>query len=219
MRTGSITCCPVCGRRSHSRSMATTMTRYAGLLPSSRPNSSLSPVLVDLQTEKQVRIPQLQVRVDYEKAKRYGLTPSAITEALETLSNGRVVSQIIDQSKRFDVVLRLSDEDRSTYALGEMLIESPAGRVPLKAVADVFETDGPNQIQRENGRRRIAVLANTDGSDMAKIIEPSGRSSSARRPQGYFTQPRGPVPGAGRGVPAHCSAVGCLAAVDLRRAV
>ena len=150
------------------------------------------PGVVDLQTEKQVRIPQLQVRVDYEKAKRYGLTPSAITEALETLSNGRVVSQIIDQSKRFDVVLRLSDEDRSTYALGEMLIESPAGRVPLKAVADVFETDGPNQIQRENGRRRIAVLANTDGSDMAKIIEAiRAELERAKLPQGYFTSLEG----------------------------
>jgi HME family heavy-metal exporter len=150
------------------------------------------PGVVDLQTEKQVRIPQLQVRVDYEKAKRYGLTPSAITEALETLSNGRVVSQIIDQSKRFDVVLRLSDEDRSTYALGEMLIESPAGRVPLKAVADVFETDGPNQIQRENGRRRIAVLANTDGSDMAKIIEAiRAELERSKLPQGYFTSLEG----------------------------
>jgi HME family heavy-metal exporter len=150
------------------------------------------PGVVDLQTEKQVRIPQLQVRVDYEKAGRYGLTPSAITEALETLSNGRVVSQIIDQSKRFDVVLRLSDEDRSTRALGEMLIESPAGRIPLKAVADVSETDGPNQILRENGRRRIAVLANTDGSDMAKIVE-AIRAEVARTPlpQGYFTSLEG----------------------------
>jgi HME family heavy-metal exporter len=150
------------------------------------------PGVVDLQTEKQVRIPQLQVRVDYEKAGRYGLTPGAITEALETLSNGRVVSQIIDQSKRFDVVLRLSDEDRSTRALGDMLIESPAGRIPLKAVADVTETDGPNQILRENGRRRIAVLANTDGSDMAKIVE-AIRADVARTqlPQGYFTSLEG----------------------------
>lgn len=150
------------------------------------------PGIVDLQTEKQVRIPQLQVRVDYEKAKRYGLNPSVITEALETLSNGRVVSQIIDQSKRFDVVLRLSDEDRSTRALGEMLIESPAGRIPLNAVAEVFETDGPNQVLRENGRRRIAVLANTDGSDMAKIVEDI-RAEVARSdfPQGYFTSLEG----------------------------
>jgi HME family heavy-metal exporter len=146
------------------------------------------PGIVDLQTEKQVRIPELQVRVDYEKAKRYGLNPSTITESLETLSNGRVVSEIIDQQKRFDVVLRLSDADRTTRALGEMLIESPAGRIPLKNVADVIETDGPNQIQRENSRRRIAVLANTDGSDMARIVEAiRAEVASAPLPQGYFT--------------------------------
>jgi len=150
------------------------------------------PGVVDLQTEKQVRIPELQVRVDYEKAKRYGLNPSTITEQLETLSNGRVVSEIIDQQKRFDVVLRLSDADRTTRALGEMLIESPAGRIPLRSVADVIETDGPNQILRENSRRRIAVLANTDGSDMARIVDAiRAEIASAPLPQGYFTRLEG----------------------------
>jgi heavy-metal exporter, HME family len=150
------------------------------------------PGVVDLQTEKQVRIPELQVRVDYEKAKRYGLNPSTITEQLETLSNGRVVSEIIDQQKRFDVVLRLSDADRTTRALGEMLIESPAGRIPLRTVADIIETDGPNQILRENSRRRIAVLANTDGSDMARIVDAiRAEIASAPLPQGYFTRLEG----------------------------
>jgi len=150
------------------------------------------PGIVDLQTEKQVRIPQLQVRVDYEKAKLYGLNPSGVIEAMETLSNGRVVSQIVDESKRFDVVLRLSDEDRSTRALGEVLIESPAGRIPLKAVAEVFETDGPNQIQRENSRRRIAVFANTDGSDIAQIVDEIRKTiDRTDLPQGYFTRLEG----------------------------
>ncbi len=150
------------------------------------------PGITDLQTEKQVRIPQLQVRVDYDKAKRYGLNPNDITQALETLSNGRVVSQIVDQSKRFDVVLRLSDQDRSTSAFAEMLIESPAGRIPLKSVAEIVETDGPNQILRENSRRRIAVLANTDGSDLARIVEDIRREiATAKFPQGYFTSLEG----------------------------
>ncbi|MGV1013872.1 MAG: efflux RND transporter permease subunit [Methyloceanibacter sp.] len=153
---------------------------------------SAIPGIVDLQTEKQVRVPQLQVRVDYEKAKRYGLNPSAITESLETLANGRVVSQIIDQSKRFDVVLRLSDDDRRGRRLSDMLIESPAGLIPLKDVAEVIETDGPNQVLRENSRRRLAVLANTDGSDMARIVEAiRAEIAAADLPQGYFTQLEG----------------------------
>jgi HME family heavy-metal exporter len=148
--------------------------------------------ITDLQTEKQVRIPQLQVQIDYGRAKRYGLNPNDIAKVLETVSNGRVVSQIVDQSKRFDVVLRLSDKDRGTQALGEMLIESPAGRIPLKSVATVVETDGPNQILRENGRRRIAVLANTDGSDLARIVEDIRREvQQVRLPQGYSTSLEG----------------------------
>jgi CzcA family heavy metal efflux pump len=153
---------------------------------------ALIPGIVDLQTEKQVLIPQIQVRADYDKAQRYGLNPSQVTETLERMSNGQVVSQIIDQSKRFDVVLRLGDEDRSTQALGNLLIDSPAGRIPLSALADVVETDGPNQINREDSRRRIAILANTDGSDMAKIVE-SVRATldKTQLPQGYFARLEG----------------------------
>ncbi len=145
--------------------------------------------VVDLQTEKQVRIPQLQVRVDYDRAARFGLTPAAAVETLELLSNGRVVSQIVDENRRFDVVLKLADTDRTTGALLDMLVESPAGRVPLGAFATVQETDGPNQILREDGRRRIAVLANTDGSDMAGIVE-AIRAVLAEKslPQGYSVQ-------------------------------
>ena len=150
------------------------------------------PGVVDLQTEKQVRIPQLQVRVNYDAAVRYGLTPAAVTEALETLSNGRVVSQIIDESRRFDVVLRLADRDRTTRALADLLVETPAGRVPLKTFAEIIETDGPNQVQREDGRRRIAVFANTDGSDMAAIVSGIRREIEATKlPQGYFTRLEG----------------------------
>jgi HME family heavy-metal exporter len=150
------------------------------------------PGIVDLQIEKQVRIPQLQIRIDYGRAARYGITPAAVTEALESLSNGRVVSQIVDESRRFDVVLRLSDADRTTSALGELLIETPAGRLPLKSFATVEETDGPNQILRENGRRRIVVLANSDGSDLAAIIARIRDEIAATPlPQGYFTRLEG----------------------------
>ncbi len=150
------------------------------------------PGIVDLQIEKQVRIPQLQVRVDYAKAALYGLNPSQVTEALGALSNGQLVSQIVDQSKRYDVVVRLSDADRSPRALGEMLIESPAGRIPLETIAEVRETDGPNQIQRENGRRRIAVFANTDGSDMARIVADIRTTiADTQYPQGYFASLEG----------------------------
>jgi heavy-metal exporter, HME family len=127
--------------------------------------------LVDLQVEKQVRIPQLRVAVNFERIALYGITPSAITEALEGLSNGRVVSQILQGNKRFDVVVRLKDADRTTEGLTRLLISTPAGHIPLGLVATVTEEDGPNQILRENAARRIVVLANSDGrSDMARVV-------------------------------------------------
>ncbi len=144
--------------------------------------------LVDLQVERQVRIPQVQVAVDYQKAGLYGVAPSHVTEALETLLNGRVVSQIIDGNRRYDVVLRVADADRTTEGLSKLIVETPAGRVPLSSFAQVVETDGPNQIQRDNTRRRIVVLANTDGSDMARIIgEIRGLLSELKLPAGYST--------------------------------
>jgi HME family heavy-metal exporter len=147
------------------------------------------PGVVDLQVEKQVRIPQLEITVDYERAALFGLQPAAITEALERLSNGRVVSRLVEGNRRFDVVMRLPDQLRTTQALGDMLIETPMGWVPVRQLADVQETDGPNQILRENGKRRIVVLANSDGrTDMAKIVADI-RALIARSelPQGYFT--------------------------------
>ena len=121
--------------------------------------------VADLQVEKQNRIPQLRVEADYERAKLYGVTPAALTGALEGMSNGRIVSQVVtDGNRRFDVVIRLSDADRSTRGLADLLIETPSGHVPLQLVARIQETDGPNQILRENGQRRIAVYANSDGT-------------------------------------------------------
>ncbi|WP_430389799.1 efflux RND transporter permease subunit [Blastomonas fulva] len=127
--------------------------------------------IVDLQVEKQVRIPQLEIRIDYDRAGLYGIQPAAITEALERLSNGRVVSRLVDGARSYDVVMRLHDESRTTQALGDLLIETPSGWVPVRELAEVTETDGPNQILRENGSRRIIVLANTDGQvDMAAVV-------------------------------------------------
>ena len=157
-----------------------------------REKASTVPGLVDLQVEKQVLIPQLEVKVDPDRARLYGITPSAVTEALGSLSNGRTVSTIVDGARRFDVVLRLADEDRTTSGLADLLIETPKGRVPLRLVADVQETVGPNQILRENGRRRIVVLANTDGSDMGAIVARLREVIAATPlPPGYSTSLEG----------------------------
>jgi HME family heavy-metal exporter len=165
------------------RTLAETLRERLGAVPG----------LVDLQIEKHVRIPQLRIDVDYEKAALYGLTPATVTQALETMSNGRTVSQIVEGNRRYDVVMRLSDQDRSTTGLEDLLIATPTGHVPLRMIARVEETDGPNQIQRENGQRRIAVYGNGDGQrDMAVIIADIRRVvAETPLPQGYVTRLEG----------------------------
>lgn len=151
------------------------------------------PGLVDLQVEKQVLIPQVRVQIDHARAALYGLTPAAITSALDAMSNGRRVSQIVDGNRRFDVVMRLSDQDRSTTGLRDLLIPAANGFVPLSALAEVVETDGPNQIQRENTQRRIVVYGNGDGRrDMAAIAADIRRILAEMNwPQGYTTHLEG----------------------------
>jgi HME family heavy-metal exporter len=151
------------------------------------------PGVADLQVERQVRIPQLEIRVDYGRAALYGVQPAAVVEQISRLSNGRVVSRVVDGYRRFDVVLRLPDRIRTTQGLGDLLIETPSGWVPARQVADIRETDGPNQILRENGRRRLVVLANSDGrTDMAQIVAAIRREVSATSlPAGVFTSLEG----------------------------
>jgi HME family heavy-metal exporter len=155
----------------------------------------LAPIsgLVDLQVERQVRVPQLEIAVDYQRAALYGVQPAAIVDQLQRLSNGKLVSRVVDGVRRFDVVERLDDRLRTTTALGDMLVETPYGWVPARQIADLRETDGPNQIQRENGKRRIVVFANVaPGADMGRIIaDIRGKLAETKLPQGFFTSLEG----------------------------
>ncbi len=147
------------------------------------------PGLADLQVERVVRIPQLRVAVDRERAALYGVSAAQLTGTLQTLTGGQVVSQVLDGPRRVDVVLRLRDEDRTSAALAAALVETPGGRVPLSLLARVEEADGPNQILRENARRRIVVLANTDGRADPGAVVDRIRTVLAQEnlPRGYST--------------------------------
>ena len=148
--------------------------------------------LVDLSVERQVLIPQVKVRIDYRKAAQYGLAAGEVLQALQALSEGTRVTQVIDGARRYDLVVRLADADRSPQDLGRVMLNSPAGQIPLSSIATVEEGDGPNQIGRENGRRRIVVYANTDGSNMSHIIEDVRRAvARTPLPGGYFVSVEG----------------------------
>ena len=151
------------------------------------------PGLTDLQVEKQVLIPQLEIRVDYSRAALYGIQPSAVVQQLSRLSNGRVISRVVDGYRRFDVTMRLPDRLRTTQTLGDLLIETPAGWIPARQIAEIKETEGPNQILRENGRRRLVVLANTAANaDTAGIVEAIRTViASAKLPEGFYIRLEG----------------------------
>ena len=143
--------------------------------------------LVDLTVEKQVLIPQITVRLDHRKAAQLGLSPGEAIRVLQVLTDGAHGAQIVEGSRRYDLVLRLPDSRRGPQDLANTLIDTPAGRVPVSAFATVEESDGPNQIGRENGRRRIVVYGNTDGRNMSEVIEAiRGTLSAQTLPSGYF---------------------------------
>ncbi len=144
--------------------------------------------IADLQVEKQVLIPQLQIRLNRTEAKKYGLDVNQLTEVLQAALNGRVVAQVLDGQKTFNVVVRLADDWRSqTRDFSAILIDTPAGKVPLGLVAEVVETKGPNVINRDDVQRRIVVLANTQGRDIGAVIaEVREKLSGLDLPAGYF---------------------------------
>ncbi|NBA23577.1 CusA/CzcA family heavy metal efflux RND transporter [Aeromonas caviae] len=145
------------------------------------------PGLTDLQVEKQVLIPQLKIRLDYDRAASLGVAPGTLLNILETFTEGDTITQIIDSNKRFNLVIRLPDSARTQQGLSNVLINTPHGSVPLSQIATIEESDGPNQIGRENSRRRIVVSANTDGSDMANIVAQIRTVIAANKlPDGYF---------------------------------
>ncbi len=129
------------------------------------------PGLVDISAEQQVLIPQISVTLRHQQLARYGLTPGDALQQLQLLTEGQAVSELIDGVKRYDLLLRLDEQQRNPEQLGQQLISSPNGMIPVALIADISETDGPNQILRENGRRRIAVYANTTSdADVEQIL-------------------------------------------------
>ena len=128
------------------------------------------PGLRDLRVEQQVPTPQLRITVDHARARLFGVTPAAVTTALEGLANGRKVSEVIDRGRRFDVVLRLDDAARTPQTLAGLRLDTPSGAVPLSSFASIATASGPSQILREGGVRRIAVMTNTDGADVGGAV-------------------------------------------------
>jgi CzcA family heavy metal efflux pump len=150
------------------------------------------PGVVDLLVEPQVGVPQVQVNIDRPAAAAVGLRAADLAEAVDTAFNGEAVSQILENQRTYDVVVRLNDASRrSTQAIAATLIDTPAGpKVPISQVAVVREDQGPNTINRENVQRRIIVQANVAGRDLGSVIDDirARIAHDVALPEGYFVQ-------------------------------
>jgi len=144
----------------------------------------------DLYVEAQVPIPQVRIEVNRTQAARYGLGVGEITEALETALNGRVITQVLEEQRSFDVFLRLDHFWRDNLEfLDDVLVDLPTGgSIPLAQVASIETSTGPNQILRENGLRRIVVQCNVAGRDLGGVVEEIRDRVAAQMdfPEGYF---------------------------------
>lgn len=146
--------------------------------------------VADLSVEKQVLIPQLRIQLNREAAKKYGVQVGEIAKTLEAALYGAKVTEVLDNERRYDVVVKLLDEYRGDEeSIGNILLDTPAGpKVPLRAVADVLPGEGPNQVLRENARRRIVIQCNIAGRDLGGAIADIQREvgKDVVLPQGYF---------------------------------
>jgi CzcA family heavy metal efflux pump len=157
-----------------------------------RQRLSTVPGLVDLTVERQVLVPQIKVRIEHRKAAQLGLSPGQAVAALQTLTDGRPITQIVDDARRYTLVLRLPDDKRGPHDLANLMVDTPSGRVPVSSFASVEEGDGPNQIGRENSRRRIVLYANTDGTDMGRVVADIRQAiGQSPLPGGYFVSLEG----------------------------
>jgi HME family heavy-metal exporter len=151
------------------------------------------PGVTDLIVEQQTEIPQLQIKINPERLAQAGLTANQLNEYIETAMNGRVVSEILQGERKFDLVVRLDDKYRLDLdRVRRLTVNLPTGgSLPLSALADIENGSGPNTINHENVRRRIIVQCNTAGRDLGSVvadIQERLAPIEAKLPTGYFIE-------------------------------
>ena len=135
-------------------------------------------------------MPQTRIEIDRMKVQKYGLRVGEIAEVLETVLNGKVVGQVLEGQRTFDLIIRFPDEARANVnAVRNVLIDTPDGQlIPLRTVAKVIESKGPNQVFHENTQRRIVIQCNVSGRDLGSVIQDIEKKikEHVTLPEGYF---------------------------------
>jgi CzcA family heavy metal efflux pump len=154
------------------------------------------PGAVDVQIERQVLVPQLTIKLNRAALQRYGMQTGEVARDLEVLYGGKVISQILDGQKTFDLVLRAVPEDRENLEnLRKTQIHTPDGTlIPLESIAKIEYEKGINSVSHENGQRRIIISCNVQNRDLGSTAAEIQRTVAEKAknekllPQGYFVE-------------------------------
>jgi HAE1 family hydrophobic/amphiphilic exporter-1 len=145
--------------------------------------------IVDIEISRKMGKPELQVRVDRDKASHLGLNVSDIGNTIQVFFSGKEATQYREKGKEYDIFVRLKEEDRQDIAdLKNIFVTSPVGRqIRLTNVAQIIEKSGPVTIERKNQQRVIRVTANLSGRDLGSAVkEARQRLSEIRIPKDFF---------------------------------
>ncbi|AWM14639.1 CusA/CzcA family heavy metal efflux RND transporter [Flavobacterium sediminis] len=144
----------------------------------------------DLKPDKVTGLPQITIKYDYDKIALYGLNITDVNKIIRSSFAGESAGKIYEESKRFDVVVRMNAENRSDISdVSNLFIPLPSGQqVPLYQVASVEYEQGPVQVSRENGKRRITIGLNVRGRDVKSVVEEIQQKleTNFELPAGYY---------------------------------
>ena len=152
------------------------------------------PGAVDINLEQQISVPQVNIRIDRDKAARYGINIGTVAEDIQTSLNGETLSSILEGRRSFELVLRLKEGSRNRVsAIRDILVDAPAldspngGKLPLREVATVSVDDEPYSIGRESVRRLIVLGFNVQGRNLSNVIADAQKEigEKLKLPAGY----------------------------------
>ena len=148
--------------------------------------------LVDVNVEQQIERPELKIVPRREMLAKYGISLPQFSEFVTVMMAGEVVSQVYEQGKAFNLVVRSSEDNRGAIEkVKDLMIDDANGnKIPLSYVADVISSTGPNTINRENVKRKIVISANTSGRDLRSAVNEIKEriDESIDLPEGYHIE-------------------------------
>ncbi|MBM3442677.1 MAG: CusA/CzcA family heavy metal efflux RND transporter [Bacteroidetes bacterium] len=146
----------------------------------------------DLYVEAVTGLPQVVIRYRRDQMSMFGVSIKEVNRTVRAAFAGETVGKIYENERRYDLVVRLDASARKGIEdIRRMLVTTISGRqVALYQLADIFTEEGPNQIQREDAKRRIIVAFNTRGRDVQSIVEDLQRrvAVDVKLPAGYYVQ-------------------------------